>query len=72
MRIIIALSPILKLVKSRFRDKLENYMMQSQIRFIRYCGTLVNIVRLIKRYLTRYHGIKRLKIKIEAKSIMIY
>ena len=34
MRPIIALSPILKLVESRFRDKLENYMtkqiMQSQ------------------------------------------
>ena len=61
MRHIIALSPILKLVESRFRDKIENYMtnqmMQSQIEFVRNCSTHVNVVRLIKRCLTRYNGI---------------
>ena len=31
MKPIIALSPILKLVESRFRDKLENYMMNYMI-----------------------------------------
>ena len=43
MRPVIALSSILKLVESRFRDKLENYMtnkiMQSQVGFVRNCGT---------------------------------
>ena len=56
-RPIIGLSPILKVVEWRFTDKLENYMrnqmMQSQLG-LRNCGTHVNIVRLIKRCLTRY------------------
>ena len=67
MRPIIALSPILKLVKSKFRDKLENYMtnqmMQSQVGFVRYFGTHVNIVRLIKRCLTWYNGMGKLNSK---------
>ena len=65
MRPIIALSPILKLLESRFRDKIENYMlnqmMQSQVEFVRNCVTHVNIVRLIKRCLTRNNGIGKLK-----------
>ena len=36
-------------------------MIQSQVGFVRNCGTHVNIVRLIKRCLTRYNGIRRLK-----------
>ena len=59
IRPIIALSLILKLVECRFRDKLENFMtnqmMKSQIGLIRNCGTHENIVRLIKRCLTRYN-----------------
>ena len=74
MRPIIALSPILKLVESRFRDKLENYMtnqmMQSQVGFVRNCGTHVNIVRLIKRCLTRYNGIGNLKSKFKPKALL--
>ena len=49
-------------MESGFRDKLENYMtnqmMQSQVGFVRNCGTHVNIVTLIKRCLTKYNGIK--------------
>ena len=58
MRPIIALSPILKLVESRFREKLENYMTERmnpcQVGFVRECGTHVNIVRLIRRCLSTY------------------
>ena len=64
MRPIIALSIILQLVESRFRDKLKNYMtnqmMQSQVGFVRNCGKPLNIVRLIRRYLTKYNGIGKL------------
>ena len=52
MRSIIDLSPILKVVESRFRDKLKiymsNQMMKSQVGFVTNCETHVNIVRLIK------------------------
>ena len=77
MRPIIALSLItnLKLVESRFRNQLENYMashmMQSQVRFVRNCGTHVNIVRLIKRCQIRYNSIGRLKSKFKPKALLL-
>ena len=58
MRPIISLSPILKLVESRFREKLERHMTEKmtpcQVGFVRECGTHVNIVRLIRRCLSSY------------------
>ena len=74
MRPIILLSSILKLLESRFRDKLENYMinqtMQSQVGFVRNCRTYVNIVRIIKRCLTRYNGTGKLKFKSKPKALL--
>jgi hypothetical protein len=58
MRPIIALSPILKLLESRFREKLEKYMIERmipcQVGFVRECGTHVNIIRMIRRCLSPY------------------
>jgi len=74
MRPIIALSPILKLIESRFRDKLESYMNEymipSQVGFVRGCGTHVNIVRLINRCLTRYGNIGAKKGGFKPKAIL--
>jgi len=51
MRPIIALSPILKLVESRFREKLEKYMVEKmipcQVGIVKECGTHVIIIRMI-------------------------
>ena len=61
-----------KLLEFRFRDKFENYMinhmMQSQIGFVRNCGVHVNI--LIKRFLTRFNSIGRLKSKFKPKALL--
>jgi len=74
MRPIIALSPILKLLESRFRDKLEKYMSERmipcQVGFVRNCGTHVNIVRLIKRCLIRYNDVGKKKGGFKPKAIL--
>jgi len=74
MRPIIALSPILKLLESRFREKLENYLLEqmipSQVGFVRYCGTHVNIVRLVNRCLTKYSDFGMEKDKFRPKAIL--
>ena len=48
-------------MESRFSDKLKNHetnqMIQSQVGFVRNSGKYINIVRLIKRCLTRYNKI---------------
>jgi hypothetical protein len=57
MRPIIGLSPVLKLLESRFKNKLDDYMMSrmnvSQTGFVRNCGTHVNIVRILKQCLAK-------------------
>ena len=66
MRPIIVLSPILKLLESRFRDKFENYMtnqiIKSQVGFVSNCGTYLNTIRSIKNCLNRYNCIGKSKI----------
>ena len=53
MRPRIALSPMLKLLESRFKDKLDDYMnnqmVVSQTGFVKGCGTHVNICRLVRK-----------------------
>ncbi len=74
MRPVIALSTILKLVESRFRSKLEDYMAEQmipcQVGFVRNCGTHVNIIRIIKRCLGRYGGIRNKKGKFRPKALL--
>ena len=48
---------------------MTNQMMQFQVGFVRNCGTHVNIVRLIKKCLTRYNSIGKLKSKFKPKSL---
>ena len=71
MRPIITLSLISKLVESRFREKLENYMTEQmtpcQVGFVRKCGTHVNIVRLICRCLSHYSNDQK---KFKPKAIL--
>ena len=45
-------------------------MMQSQVGFVRNCGTYVNIDGLIKRCLTRYNDIGKLKSKFKPKALL--
>jgi hypothetical protein len=63
MRPIVGLSPIVKLIESRFKSKLDDYMINrmnaSQTGFVRNCGTHVNIVRILKQCLARKQQKKR-------------
>ena len=64
MRPIVALSPIMKLLEIRFKEKLDKYMNERMARcqsgFIKGCGTHINIVRVLERSLEYKKKIREL------------
>ena len=74
MRPVIALSSVVKLLKSRFRNKLDDYMdkcmIPCQVEFMKECGTHVNTVRLINRCHIRYSLGGKNQWKFKTKAIL--